>query len=342
MGTFPNFVLQNPMDHIKDGIYVGGTLAESNIEGLKTAGITNIISIVPNFKPSHPKDFEYLIIDELDLPTTNIIQHFNQTTNFIKDSVVQNCKILVHCVAGQSRSVAITAAYFIKENGLSVDKALGLIKENRPQSNPNYGFVEQLNLYIELNFKVDSSEDLYRRFVNSIAHKKFEENGYLENPMIAEDPLLVLQNKQKAQNSIMKPGEGSNQLQVVNNGIIKREIGIKCKKCRRLLLSESNIFEHEAGPGNIGFSYTKVNNFGAEAVGGNMAGKPKNNCSSIFFEPISWIKDIHSGVISGKIMCPKCDTKLGQFSWAGSKCSCGKWVTPSFQIHNSKIDYPRN
>ena len=36
--------------------------------------------------------------------------------------------------------------------------------------------------------------------------------------------------------------------------------------------------------------------------------------------------------------CPKCKNELGNYHWSGNQCSCGEWITPAFQIANSKID----
>ena len=42
----------------------------------------------------------------------------------------------------------------------------------------------------------------------------------------------------------------------------------------------------------------------------------------------------------GKISCHNCGHKLGNLSWAGSKCSCCElWVAPLFQFAASKVDF---
>ncbi len=43
--------------------------------------------------------------------------------------------------------------------------------------------------------------------------------------------------------------------------------------------------------------------------------------------------------IDGKLACPKCKGKIGNYSWYGSTCSCGKWIVPSFAVHKSKVDF---
>ncbi|CAG8795916.1 28871_t:CDS:2 [Dentiscutata erythropus] len=72
-------------------------------------------------------------------------------------------------------------------------------------------------------------------------------------------------------------------------------------------------------------------------------------CSSYFVEPLDWIfsednqndkeeNDKEENELDGKIKCPKCKAKLGNYNWAGMQCSCGTWVTPSFAIHREKVD----
>lgn len=63
-------------------------------------------------------------------------------------------------------------------------------------------------------------------------------------------------------------------------------------------------------------------------------------CSGYFVEPMKWMEPfLESGQLAGKIICPKCSAKLGNYDWAGVCCSCNReWVTPGFCIHRSKVD----
>jgi dual specificity phosphatase 12 len=63
-------------------------------------------------------------------------------------------------------------------------------------------------------------------------------------------------------------------------------------------------------------------------------------CSGYFVEPMKWMEPfLESGELAGKIICPKCSAKLGNYDWAGVCCSCNReWVTPGFCIHRSKVD----
>ena len=39
---------------------------------------------------------------------------------------------------------------------------------------------------------------------------------------------------------------------------------------------------------------------------------------------------LENGELAGKIVCPnsRCGAKLGNYDWAGVRCSCKEWVTP--------------
>jgi hypothetical protein len=61
----------------------------------------------------------------------NVRAHVLTAIEFLAESVVKGLKILVHCRAGRSRSVAVVAAYFMKYRGLSQSQALAVIGEKR-------------------------------------------------------------------------------------------------------------------------------------------------------------------------------------------------------------------
>ncbi|KAG8945924.1 hypothetical protein FRC04_012176 [Tulasnella sp. 424] len=65
-------------------------------------------------------------------------------------------------------------------------------------------------------------------------------------------------------------------------------------------------------------------------------------CSGYFVEPMKWMEEssFAYGQIDGRILCPnsKCGAKLGNYAWAGVRCSCGEWVTPGFCIHKTRVD----
>ncbi|MGH0157665.1 UNVERIFIED_CONTAM: hypothetical protein FKN15_053817 [Acipenser sinensis] len=101
--------------------------------------------------------------------------------------------------------------------------------------------------------------------------------------------------------------------------------------CRRSLFRSSSILSHTSGTGPAAFAHKKFSHL--TAVGGD-----QSQCTSHFIEPVQWMEQALLGVMDGQLLCPKCSSKLGSFNWFGEQCSCGRWVTPAFQIHKNRVD----
>ena len=109
-----------------------------------------------------------------------------------------------------------------------------------------------------------------------------------------------------------------------NKKIIPPEAIFRCQQCRTILFTGSSIISHEA---------TKTRKFANKR---KEYGDKSNECTSYFIEQPSWLNAI--GKMSDTIYCPKCNFKIGHFSWKGAQCSCGEWIKPSFQIPISRVD----
>nr|GLL36678.1 dual specificity protein phosphatase 12-like [Ipomoea trifida] len=106
----------------------------------------------------------------------------------------------------------------------------------------------------------------------------------------------------------------------------------RCKKCRRVVAVQDNVIDHVPGEGETAFGWSK-----------RRSGRPfekadDDECSSIFIEPLQWMKSVGEGALEGKLCCIHCEARLGYFNWSGIQCSCGSWITPAFQLHKSRVD----
>ena len=105
-----------------------------------------------------------------------------------------------------------------------------------------------------------------------------------------------------------------------------------CKMCRTILCNEDDLEDPPHTVSQHTFSSRKTKS------GANVNSNLGNRCQSIFLaDGLDWMGDI-SLSHEGKIICPKCNGKLGIFKWHGTQCSCGTWVTPAIMIHKSRID----
>ena len=57
-------------------------------------------------------------------------RYFPQAVNFLRNALATT-NVMVHCLAGVSRSVCLVLAYFIKEKGMSYEEAYSLTKAKR-------------------------------------------------------------------------------------------------------------------------------------------------------------------------------------------------------------------
>lgn len=100
-----------------------------------------------------------------------------------------------------------------------------------------------------------------------------------------------------------------------------------CRKCRTILFGDNDMEDPPHSQSQHSFSIRKAGH------GQNHA----SSCQSFFLQDgISWMGEMSD--IEGRIDCPKCSTKLGNWHWSGAQCSCGTWVVPAIQIPKSKVD----
>ena len=147
----------NDIDEIIENLYLGNFSASENIQQLKDLGIKKVLSVVdfndfPNYKD---ENIIHKSVEVSDFDYQNIIQYFGECLNFIKGEE----KILVHCMAGASRSATIVIAYLMWIQKMKFDDALNFVNSKRPIVDPNDGFREQLKIFEKLlednNYDID-------------------------------------------------------------------------------------------------------------------------------------------------------------------------------------------
>jgi hypothetical protein len=104
-----------------------------------------------------------------------------------------------------------------------------------------------------------------------------------------------------------------------------------CFKCRKIIFTNNDIIPHEALTSNSNHTFAKKKPAASNAFA--------LDCSSYFIDNQSTIETLGPYDSSdGKLICKKCNSRLGSYTWAGVQCSCGQWITPAFQITKSRID----
>ncbi|ETV82480.1 hypothetical protein H257_05104 [Aphanomyces astaci] len=130
------------------GLYIGSVGAGANWAALSELGITHILVVSETVQPAFESSrrFEYFRVSIGDVCSARIVNFFDDSNAFIARGLVGG-KVLVHCFAGKSRSATLVIAYLIATHHMSYESALALVRQVRPQAQPNEGFAVQLNMY---------------------------------------------------------------------------------------------------------------------------------------------------------------------------------------------------
>lgn len=163
------------MDKVADGIYVGSLHTLSSPRDLEKNNITHIISLLrDNVKDMTLAGFTQLHVQIDDDDEEDILQYFETTNNFIQQARREGASVLVHCIAGISRSVTVVSAYLLQQalharpssNPQStVESTIKSIKKYRPVANPNNSFREQLLIYLECECQVSLEKPAYKNWI---------------------------------------------------------------------------------------------------------------------------------------------------------------------------------
>lgn len=79
-----------------------------------------------------------------DSPDQNLLQYFPITNDFIHAARLRDGNVLIHCLAGMSRSITVCIAYIMTVTQLSWRDGLKVVRAGRAIANPNLGFQTQL------------------------------------------------------------------------------------------------------------------------------------------------------------------------------------------------------
>lgn len=218
------------MYRILGGIYLSSLDPLTNGEDLKEKyGISHILSILPGSIPSqYTTNYIHKQIEITDEETTNILEHFPETNEFI-ESALQNSngtthanKILVHCAHGVSRSPTVIIAYLIHKYNLTFDQAFHALKRKNEAVSPNDSFLEQLEIFNKMHtLKLDQTSKLYKQFLISITLKQDPSGSSLKDLNIFTN----MESRKIATKDVSK--------------------SYRCKRCRTTLATNHDVEDHE-------------------------------------------------------------------------------------------------
>ncbi|CAB3406263.1 unnamed protein product [Caenorhabditis bovis] len=186
----------------------------TNDEIFKKFQIRKVVSLMEECIPNVCKlpNVEYVFFKALDVEEQELLSNgiMMEAIEQIDASTSKNENVIVHCVAGVSRSVAICMGYLMYKRNLTTAVALDLIKNVQPTALPNSGFMAQLKIFERSGCLLEAKR--YQNILLKVIGKTGEALSFYRQPVIGS--------------------KGS-------------KFRFKCKKCRKLIFTSENIVHHD-------------------------------------------------------------------------------------------------
>ncbi|RNA38148.1 dual specificity phosphatase 22 [Brachionus plicatilis] len=153
----------NGMNKILPGLYIGSIRDSTDIKNIEQNNITHILSIHNEAKPGKIENVNYLCFEASDLASEDLGRFFAESIDFVHSARINNGNVLVHCLAGVSRSATIVISYVMVVTCLPWYDSMNAVRAARSQVNPNFGFQRQLQNFEFTNIKT-LRENLYLKY----------------------------------------------------------------------------------------------------------------------------------------------------------------------------------
>lgn len=148
----------NPVDLIEKNEEKNSQLFLGNIGSVNKIFIMeNKVTAIASIMQEPVVEYPDLIKDHIKIPIMDsekedILVSLDKVSEFIDKNMELGNTVLVHCMAGSSRSASFVIAYLMKKHSWCFEKAYVYTKSKRAQVFPNSGFMRQLRIYEKLLF----------------------------------------------------------------------------------------------------------------------------------------------------------------------------------------------
>ena len=214
---------------VTDSIFIGSEWVAKNEALLKKHGITHILNAAAQVVTSAP-GFVTLNLRMVDGGGESLLSHVFAATIFIDEAVRKKGKVLVHCVEGVSRSVALVIAYFILKEKIDYQTMYKRIRAKRRVAGPNPKFIAQLIQLAEIVGGC-GSETCCWSMEKTISFEIREKNDAIKAMPLYEDEHIPAENPDRCFITIDYSQVGAiSKRDNAPPGILKWNIGQSCRK----------------------------------------------------------------------------------------------------------------
>ncbi|KZT64540.1 hypothetical protein DAEQUDRAFT_732477 [Daedalea quercina L-15889] len=228
------------MDEVIPGLWIGDLSSALNTEQLREHNIRSVLTAMRG-RVRIDETFNNLQINLDDTEDADVLGHVVTAIQFIESELEKGRGVLVHCQAGLSRSATIVAAYLMYVQHIDYEAALDLIRDVRPNVQPNEGFLRQLAVFQEASFRVSRRDKATRMYyLERVVEEVMNGDGTVETEFFAKFP------RTPTDSAPATPGAGPRRR-------------IRCKMCRQELAAREHMLDHgQVGPDTPAFASPAV------------------------------------------------------------------------------------
>ena len=161
--------------------YISNYQTAKNKPLIESLGINTIINVAIELEHDYEdiKVYKYNLEDKHYFKITNFL---DEITDLIHEKITSGKIVLIHCMAGKSRSASFVLAYLMKYKKMNLEEAYKFFCSKR-QVFPNNGFMREL---VEFDKKLftESQFDLYKYDRDLI--KLYKERGRVDCELVKE------------------------------------------------------------------------------------------------------------------------------------------------------------
>ncbi|VVC26546.1 Protein-tyrosine phosphatase-like,Rhodanese-like domain,Tyrosine specific protein phosphatases domain,Dual [Cinara cedri] len=137
-----------PVEILPD-LFLGNAANSEDLEWLKKHRIEYILNVTSDLPNTFEEqgNIKYMQIPISDHIGQNLASFFPQAIEFIDNGRAQKKGVLVHCLAGISRSVTVMLAYLMAHRQLTLNEAYNMVLKRKANIDPNFHFMQQLHSF---------------------------------------------------------------------------------------------------------------------------------------------------------------------------------------------------
>mmetsp|Transcript_5676 Transcript_5676/g.6157 ORF Transcript_5676/g.6157 Transcript_5676/m.6157 type:complete len:202 (+) Transcript_5676:206-811(+) len=183
------------VDEIVPGLFLSSVCAPERKSFLESKKVTHVLSMTAVVRVAAP--VEHLSRPLWDDDRADLISLLPECTTYIDKVLSDNGVILVHCRAGQCRSVSVVLAYLMRYKDMTYSESVTFLKARRPYIDVKKGFKLQLDLWGDLDFNLEGDTEKHETFKSYLnedgefdAYRYCLDNGLKVNP-VPDSPIIT-------------------------------------------------------------------------------------------------------------------------------------------------------